>query len=192
MALPESVAFAVGLSSALTILGTLLVTIRSSAWHFWPPGEKSWKYRLHWGCVAVFNLSLVATAIFDWNSWILPRPSSFVGGALLAVAGVVIFVASERSFERHETMGLSGDLHTSGLYARSRNPQYVGMVVGIVGVALVVNSLLVTVLALLHVSWVLLLPFAEEPWLREEFGEEYQTYKRQVPRFVGAETFRSE
>lgn len=191
MALLETTTFTLGVVAAGVILGTLLVTVFSSTWRFWPPGEKSWKYRLHWGSVAVFNVALLATAVLDWHTWILPRPSSLVGGGVLAVVGAAVFVASERSFERHETMGLTGDLHTSGLYARSRNPQYVGMIVGLVGFALFVNSLLVTILVALHVSWVLLLPFAEEPWLQEEFGEEYREYREKVPRFVGVETFRT-
>ena len=182
--------FALGVASASVILGTLLVTLVSSAWRFWPPGEKSWKYRLHWGCVGLFNVALLATAVLDWGTWLLPRPSSLVVGGLLAIVGGAIFVASERSFEREETMGLAGDLHTSGLYARSRNPQYVGMIVGLVGFALIVDSLLVAVLVLLHVAWVFLLPFAEEPWLQEEFGDEYREYRQEVPRFVGVETFK--
>ncbi|WP_416839657.1 methyltransferase family protein [Haloferax sp. DFSO52] len=192
MALLESVTFALGVASASIILGTLLVTILGSSWRFWPPGEKTWKYHLHWICVGLFNISLIGTAVFEWGTWTLPRPSSFVVGGVLAVVGIAIFATSERSFDRHETMGLAGDLHTSGLYARSRNPQYVGMIVGVVGFAVVVNSLSVTILALLHVAWVALLPFAEEPWLQDEYGEEYQRYKQQVPRFVGVETFRSE
>ncbi|KAB1196318.1 MULTISPECIES: isoprenylcysteine carboxylmethyltransferase family protein [Haloferax] len=192
MALLESATFALGVASASVIIGTLLVTIFSSSWRFWPPGELTWKYHLHWVCVGSFNVSLVGTAVFEWGTWVLPAPTKFVVGGVLAVVGVVVFTTSENSFERHETMGLAGDLHTSGLYARSRNPQYVGMIVGIVGFAVVVDSLLVTILALLHVSWVLLLPFAEEPWLQDEFGEEYRRYKQQVPRFVGVQTFRSE
>lgn len=190
MTLLESAAFGVGVAAAAVVLVTLVVTVVSSQWRFWPPGEKSWKYRLHWGCVAVFNVALVATAVLDWNTWILPRPTTLVVGAVLALVGLAVFVVSVRSFERHETMGLAGDLHTTGPYARSRNPQYVGMIVGLVGFALLVNSLLVSVLVVLHVSWVLLLPFAEEPWLREEFGEEYRQYREEVPRFVGVETFK--
>ena len=29
-------------------------------------------------------------------------------------------------------------------------------------------------------------PFAEEPWLRERFGEAYRDYAARVPRFLGA------
>jgi protein-S-isoprenylcysteine O-methyltransferase Ste14 len=28
-------------------------------------------------------------------------------------------------------------------------------------------------------------PFAEEPWLREHYGEEYEAFRERTPRFVG-------
>jgi protein-S-isoprenylcysteine O-methyltransferase Ste14 len=81
-------------------------------------------------------------------------------------------------------------LYTDGPYARSRNPQYVGMIVGLTGFALIVNALSVAILAALHVLWVVLLPFAQEPWLREQFGAAYNRYRERVPRFIGRRTFR--
>jgi protein-S-isoprenylcysteine O-methyltransferase Ste14 len=66
------------------------------------------------------------------------------------------------------------------------------MLVGLVGIALLADSLFVAALAALHVAWVLLLPFAEERWLREQFGDEYDEYVEQVPRFVGWRTLRGE
>jgi protein-S-isoprenylcysteine O-methyltransferase Ste14 len=48
---------------------------------------------------------------------------------------------------------------------------------------------IVAVLAALHVAWLALLPFAEEPWLEAEFGENYERYCDRVPRFVGWKTF---
>ena len=36
--------------------------------------------------------------------------------------------------------------------------------------------------------WTFLLPFAEEPWLEEEYGKDYETYRERVPRFIGGKT----
>lgn len=36
--------------------------------------------------------------------------------------------------------------------------------------------------------WIALLPVAEEPWLEEQFGDAYEVYRREVPRFVGLRT----
>lgn len=40
-------------------------------------------------------------------------------------------------------------------------------------------------LALVDIAWFLLAPLAEEPWIREQYGEAYETYRESVPRFVG-------
>lgn len=64
------------------------------------------------------------------------------------------------------------------------------MIVGTVGLALLVNSVWVTVLVATHVGWVVLLPRAEEPHLCREYGDAYEQYVARVPRFVGVHTVR--
>ena len=181
--------FGIGLLAAVGIVAMLVVTLVTDR-QLWPPGERSAAYYAHWSLVWIFNGALVATAYLDWNAWVLPRPSSLVAGVALAGIGAAIFVRSAGVMDSAETMGVTGDLYTGGPYAYSRNPQYVGMIVGIVGFALLVNSRYVAVLAAAHVAWVLLLPRAEEPHLRAEFGEAYERYAECVPRFVGRRTLR--
>ena len=82
-------------------------------------------------------------------------------------------------------------LHTDGLYARSRNPQYAGMIVGRIGFAILVNARSVAVLSIIYIGWLTLLPLAEEPWLHDQFGERFERYCDRVPRFVGRQTFDS-
>jgi protein-S-isoprenylcysteine O-methyltransferase Ste14 len=62
------------------------------------------------------------------------------------------------------------------------------MIVGVTGFALVADSAFVAALATAHVGWVLLLPRAEEPHLRAEFGDAYDQYAARVPRFFGLRT----
>lgn len=177
-------AFWTGFGAATAIIGSLIVTLRTRV-SLWPPGEHSGKAALHWGLVAIFDVALLVLAVLEWNAWILPRPASLGVGLVLSGAGAWLFLASSRSMTGAETAGRAADtLHTEGLYARTRNPQYLGMIVGMVGFALLANALLVSVLVGLHVFWVLLLPFAEEPWLRERFGDQYEAYCERVPRFV--------
>ncbi|ELZ95245.1 hypothetical protein C440_09212 [Haloferax mucosum ATCC BAA-1512] len=183
------VAFGVGLLAAAGIVLILAVTLTTSR-QWWPPGDKTWAYYLHWSLVGAFNVSIVVTAVFDWNQWVLVRPASLVAGGVLSAVGAAVFVRSADVMQSDEVRGVTGDLYTGGPYAYSRNPQYVGMIVGIVGFALLTNSRFVAVLAAAHVGWVLLLPLAEEPHLRAEYGAEYEAYASTVPRFVGRQTIR--
>lgn len=50
------------------------------------------------------------------------------------------------------------------------------LIVGIARFALAVNSASIAALAAAHVGWVLLSPRAEEPHLREEYGDGYDRY----------------
>lgn len=120
--------------------------------------------------MGVSDLSLLATAALDQGAWGLPCLFSFICGGLLAAASTGVFVWGARTMRSTETMGVTVDLYTDAPYAYTRNPQYVGMVIGIVGFAPVANSLLVASLATAHVGRMLLLPRAEEPHLRVEFG----------------------
>jgi protein-S-isoprenylcysteine O-methyltransferase Ste14 len=187
--LPTQVAFGAGLLSAagvyVLILGTL---VTDHEW--WPPGDRTPAYYCHWTLVAVFNISLVTTAVLDWGTWGVASPAVLACGLVLAVLGTVVFVWGGRTMRSAETMGVTGDLYTDGPYAYTRNPQYLGMIVGITGFALVADSVLVATLAAVHVGWVLLLPRAEEPHLRAEFGDTYEQYAARVPRFVGLRTVR--
>lgn len=182
-------AFGAGLFAAAGVYAILLVTLATDR-RLWPPGEKSWAYYLHWTLVGVFDVSLVVVAVREWGAWALPRPAALLVGGLGAAFGTVVFAWGAGWMRSDETMGVTGELYTDGPYAYTRNPQYVGMIVGVVGFAVLVDSLLVAVLAAVHVGWVLLLPRAEEPHLREEFGAEYEQYAARVPRFVGTETIR--
>jgi protein-S-isoprenylcysteine O-methyltransferase Ste14 len=185
---PTHLAFGAGLVAAagvyVIVLGTLLT---DHEW--WPPGDRTPAYYVHWTLVGVFDVSLLATAILDFGAWGLPAPASSVG-LLAALLGTAVFVWGARAMDSAETMGVTGDLYTGGPYAYTRNPQYVGMIVGVSGFALAVDSAFVAGLAAAHVGWVLLLPRAEEPHLRAEFGDEYDRYATRVPRFVGVATFR--
>ncbi|TKX78554.1 hypothetical protein EXE53_20610 [Halorubrum sp. SD626R] len=149
------------------ILATL-VTDRE----WWPPGDTTPAYYCHWTLVAAFNCSLVATAVLTWGDLGLGGPARVAGGGLTLV-GTAVFAWGARPMGSEETMGVTGDLYTGGPYAYTRNPQYLGMIAGVTGFALLSDSLLVAALAAAHVGWVLLLPRAEEPHLRAEFGEAY-------------------
>ena len=107
-----------------------------------------------------------------------------VGGALFAAGGYlalggVFTLGSERTY------GYEGELVESGPYRFTRNPQYVGAVLSFVGLNLICNSASGLAATLIASVWLLLLPFAEEPWLRGKLGARYEEYAARVPRYLG-------
>lgn len=182
-------AFGAGLLSAAGVYAIVLGTLLTDH-EWWPPGDRTPAYYCHWTLVAVFDVSLVATTVLDWGEWGLAGLVARAGGAALAVLGTAVFAWGARTMRSDETMGVTGVLYTDGPYAYTRNPQYLGMIVGVTGLAVVADSALVATLAAAHVGWVVLLPRAEEPHLRAEFGEAYDRYAARVPRFVGLRTVR--
>lgn len=106
-------------------------------------------------------------------------------GSILAASGVAIGARAGRELNIAESTGLEGRLYTGGIYRYTRNPQYVGGLIALGGFTLLTNSVRFAILAVGSAIWTLLLPFAEEPWLEEQYGEDYETYCERVPRFIG-------
>ncbi|WP_137288900.1 methyltransferase family protein [Natronorubrum halophilum] len=182
--------FAAGVGIALTNLAGVVASALGFA-DYWPPGERDWRYYAHWGLSHALNVVVLALVYLDWNSLGLPRGPSLAAGAVLFVAGYAVAIAAGLDLGVEETKGLSGELRTGGWYRYSRNPQYIGYVVATIGFGLLANSTLVAVVCAVYLGWWLALPFAEEPWLCEEYGESYQRYAERVPRFVGRKTIRA-
>ena len=124
----------------------------------------------------------------DWNSVLLPRPSTTVIGGALVVAGVGITLQSMLRIGVDTSMGFANELRTKGLYRYTRNPQVVGDIIALLGVMVLSNAMLAILSGIGAIVVHLLYPFAEEPWLRQEYGERYERYRETVPRFVGRTT----
>jgi protein-S-isoprenylcysteine O-methyltransferase Ste14 len=77
------------------------------------------------------------------------------------------------------------ELVVAGLYRYVRNPQYVGVVLVIVGVALLTGMVvLFGYAALMAVGYHLFVRYYEEPTLGRLFGEPYARYREAVPRWL--------
>lgn len=191
MITPAMVFFGAGVLAATGIASTVVASIMFQV-QLWPPGSDTWKAGLHWGLVGIVDVCMLALAFLRWNTWVFPRPSSLAVGVVLSLLGAAVFLTASREMSGAETAGqVPATLHMDGLYARSRNPQYVGMIVGLIGFALLANARSVLVLSTMYIGWLALLPHAEEPWLQNQFGEDYERYCDRVPRFVGRRTFAS-
>jgi protein-S-isoprenylcysteine O-methyltransferase Ste14 len=118
---------------------------------------------------------------------LVPRTAVAV---LLCVTGLVAWVVCLDSFSRHgRGTPLPVDaprvLVTSGFFSVVRNPIMLAELLVIWGEALYVASVgcvlyAVAISALAHVMAVAV----EEPELRDRFGEQYEEYQRNVPRWI--------
>lgn len=75
-------------------------------------------------------------------------------------------------------------LVTDGIYGRMRHPRYVQLLIALAGYALIANYLAAYLVVALWVPSVYVIALLEEKELRDHFGEVYQDYCRQVPRFL--------
>jgi protein-S-isoprenylcysteine O-methyltransferase Ste14 len=115
----------------------------------------------------------------DWIRWL---------GAPLIVAGLAIAVLGARSLGRSLTPGTEplpdAPLVTSGAYAHSRHPIYLGIVLALAGYTLAwSNWTLALVLGFVALKYFEGKAKAEEGWLVQRYPS-YQTYMRQVRRRV--------
>jgi protein-S-isoprenylcysteine O-methyltransferase Ste14 len=73
-------------------------------------------------------------------------------------------------------------LVTSGLYAVVRHPQYLASVIISIALAFMSQHWLVAILVLPPIIFTYIDTSQEDKVLIEKFGEEYERYKRQVPK----------
>jgi protein-S-isoprenylcysteine O-methyltransferase Ste14 len=145
-----------------------------------------------------FLATVVVPAFLVWPGdvsvgWGLPAGLAVLPvllGALLAGIGVLLFVQTVR------LLGTVGEgtlapwdptskLVVRGPYRRVRNPMISGVLFVLLGEAAILGSpaLLIWAGAFLAVNAVYM-PLVEEPGLRRRFGEDYDTYRANVPRWL--------
>ncbi|TCN28410.1 methyltransferase family protein [Sinorhizobium americanum] len=137
-------------------------------------------------------LAVVAGIVFD-AVFPLPFLSPDVPagwlGAIVFLAGLAMLIWAAATFRRAgthiQTVEPTTKIVEDGPYRYSRNPIYIGMFVGLIGLALAFDSL-----------WLLfmLVPFyfvirygvvaREEAYLERKFGDLYRAYKTRVRRWL--------
>jgi protein-S-isoprenylcysteine O-methyltransferase Ste14 len=154
-----------------------MATDRGPAFRSLPPisvgGPLALGLLISWAVGDPLSISAVTT----WVGWLLLAVFVVWNGWALA------------EMARHRTALLPGDATTtvidSGPFAWSRNPLYVGLLVGSAGVALLAGSL--WALVALPLEWALLRWGAvapEEHYLNAKFGAEYADYVGRVRRWL--------
>jgi protein-S-isoprenylcysteine O-methyltransferase Ste14 len=178
------------LFAALLLLAAYVVFRKLVRREYLMKGELSWPVSLLQ--LLIFMGLMCLPYLFyppEWaNFWQLGEDPSWNAylGLLLVLLGFVIAFGTMawfglgRAFGRRRT-----GLVQSGPYRWSRNPQILGGYLLVAGIALQRPSLYV-------VSWIVLygmighmMILSEEENLWRQFGEDYDQYCRQVPRYLG-------
>jgi protein-S-isoprenylcysteine O-methyltransferase Ste14 len=140
-----------------------------------PPMGSPWKIYLAVGRVAAvaFNLLMIWTPL---KIGTLP----FVVGSILYLLGYALVMASLMNFKRTPV----DQMVRQGLYRFSRNPQWVGLALVFLGTALATASWLHLGLLLIVVAAYHFQILTEEKACEGFYGEAYQVYVNQTPRYL--------
>jgi protein-S-isoprenylcysteine O-methyltransferase Ste14 len=132
---------------------------------------------------------LLPYAFTHWQPGTPPWPVLVraIGVALIAVGGIVLVWG----FVRFATEGVgvpvpteptSRQLTIGGPYRYLRNPLYLAIALAITGQGLLLSRpVLLVYAAVLLAAFVAFVHWYEEPSLARRFGDQYQTYRNQVP-----------
>ena len=121
-----------------------------------------------------------------------PRLSLVVIAVFLLAVGIYLGLLRVRHLTISMLIGIPeiskegqpGKLLTEGIYGHVRNPRYLEIGFGLAGIALIVNYLAVYIVFIAYIPVIYLVVQLEERELRKRFGEAYERYCQDVPRFI--------
>jgi protein-S-isoprenylcysteine O-methyltransferase Ste14 len=109
-------------------------------------------------------------------------------GEAIAVSGLVIFILAFFSFGDSWRIGIdkktAGQLVTGGIFSVSRNPIYVAFDLIFIGVFLMNGTWFFLIFTLLAILAVHSQTLREEKFLAQRYGEAYEQYRQQTPRYL--------
>lgn len=138
-----------------------------------------------WTCVArVFYPSIDK---FLLTCSYLINPFINIAGALLMILGFVLALRGHFELGQHWRSGIDEDqpmpLVTTKLYSKSRNPMYIGVLMGQFGFFLALPSVFTFICLIVGITAILNQVRLEEQHFRKNFPEAYAEYQRRVPRW---------
>lgn len=145
-------------------------------------------------------LAVGLALLMAWLAGIVPVPGPGPAGvpslrmaAALALgsAGLGVGIAGVLAFRRARTTvnpwrpERASALVDTGIYRHTRNPMYLGLLLGLLGWAVYLGSLLALLLALAFVPWMNRFQIGpEERALERIFGDDFAAYRRRVRRWL--------
>ncbi len=147
------------------------------------------KLLLAWYAMWAFHHVPLMLASY-YGVWSIPIDKTFAltGGLILFVIGVIILpmgMIEFRSLRRSTGQDIS-KLITTGIYRWSRNPQFVGWFLMLLGISLAGRSgfafAFTGVFTIVIYLYTILLA---EPYLESLYGEKYRLFKKRTARWIG-------
>ena len=112
-------------------------------------------------------------------------------GIFVITIGFLLLIISIKSFIDNKTtinplnLKKSTYLVTSGVFRFSRNPMYLGMLLFLLGTAIILNiigGLIISILFIFYMNFFQIIP--EEKALQNLFGKKYRNYRKTVRRWI--------
>ena len=188
----STVLFAIVLVADFSLLSAVAVSIVFPKFRVWPPPKKdSWQQWVSWILFTICMFGVPLLGILDFESLGGLHWARFLIGGSAILIGFGIDLWGTRTLSAQQSLGAKGEIITEGPYRFTRNPQYVGFILLFAGIVTVAFSFMALVTGVLVILLFLVLPFSEEPWLRQQYGKPYEEYCNRVPRFIGFRSFKS-
>ena len=138
------------------------------------------------------RIAMLLTIIAMANHWLIPLavlPAFPATAALTGALGFAIMLRAWWLFKQHETAicptAEASVLITGDVFALTRNPMYLGMILMLLGCALLAGTVpfYTVFFAYFAVIYYVFCPY-EEQKLQAAFGEEFLDYRRRVRRWA--------
>lgn len=140
--------------------------------------------------VAVVCVGVMLKLAWWLRAWQLPFPGRFLLAGVVMLGGVLLALAGVRALRRaHTTISpfsphKTAVLVTDGLYARTRNPMYLGLLIVLLGAVIALANPAALLGAVLFVFWIDRFQIRpEERVLSERIGSAYDSYRANTPRW---------
>ncbi|BES72382.1 hypothetical protein RE428_34000 [Marinobacter nanhaiticus D15-8W] len=167
--------------------------MRFSHIHYGARGSGTWWHRHVFNIFRASILGVCVVRIFvDIDRWLgvfefLYQPPVLAAGAIMLLASFSLIDYVQAYMHEDWRSGIDnanrGHLITSGPFSRSRNPLFLGIILGQLGFFLALPSVFSLVCLGVGVLVILRQALAEEKALGVVFGEEYMDYLKRVPRW---------
>lgn len=185
MTFDSIVAYAGFFAAAALIIG-LIAGQQNARWRIWPapPGGSARSFAF-WTLFRTLNVAALILGVGQIFA-ALTSPGQHILQlvlAAIALAAMCFYIQSLWSLGKKATYCQASGLETEGIYRFSRNPQYATAILAFAAVGIAAQSWIATTLCAAMVAVYTLMAIVEEPWLSERYGESYQRYKAEVPRF---------